>query len=77
MASARILLAKVHIVEEFVSEILRRLEEKDMSVSELARRAGVSRPYLHNVLSGEHCPSLGFAQKIGDVVGVKIVFVTG
>lgn len=35
-------------------EIRKRLVEKKMSVSELARRAKISRPHIYNIMRGDY-----------------------
>lgn len=59
-------------VEEFIEQVRTRLLEKGMSISELAREAGVGRPYLHRILSGEQVPSLTNAEAVAKVLGLKI-----
>jgi gp16 family phage-associated protein len=59
-------------VEEFIEQVRARLAETGMSISELARNAGVGRPYLHRILGGEQVPSLTNAEAIARVLGLKI-----
>lgn len=59
-------------VEEFIEQVRARLVETGMSISELARNAGVGRPYLHRVLSGEQVPSLTNAEAVANALGLKI-----
>lgn len=59
-------------VDEFVKSVEKRRKELGLSISELARKAKVGRPYLHRVLSGEQDPSLRWAEKIGRPLGLKV-----
>jgi DNA-binding phage protein len=59
-------------VNEFVRLVEKRIKETGISITELARQAGVGRPYLHRVLSGEQDPSLEWAEKVARPLGLKI-----
>lgn len=61
-----------NVVEDFVNKLRSQMEKKGMSIAELARVAGIGRPYLHRVLSGEQQPSFEWAEKVGGIVGIKI-----
>ncbi len=45
--------------------IKRMLQEKGWSMRELSRRAGLSAPYISNVLAGKQEPGMKFYQGIG------------
>lgn len=61
-----------NVVEDFVEKLKSQMEKKGFSISELARVAGIGRPYLHRVLSGEQQPSFEWAERVGSIVGIKI-----
>jgi transcriptional regulator with XRE-family HTH domain len=48
------------------------MDQLGWSISELAKKAKVSRPYLSRVLSGQQQPSLDRAEKIGKPLGLKV-----
>jgi ribosome-binding protein aMBF1 (putative translation factor) len=59
-------------VTEFVAMVKAALEEQGMTITDLAKKAKVGRPYLHRVLSGEHVPTMERAEKIGKPLGLKV-----
>ena len=59
-------------LEDFVTKVREKLDEKGMSLYTLAELAGVGRPYLHRVLAGEHTPTIEWMKKVGKVLGIKI-----
>ena len=59
-------------VEEFVQKLNRRMKETGKTPTQLAKEAGVGRPYLHRVLAGEQTPSLEWAAKVGRKIGLII-----
>jgi DNA-binding phage protein len=62
------------IVDEFVAQVRTRIDQTGMSMTELSRRAGVARPYLHRVLSGQHVPTIRVAEQIANALGLHITF---
>lgn len=63
-------------MNEFVSIVLKELDKKGMTRSELAAKAGVGRPYLYRVLNGEQTPSFDWAERVANVLGISIMFKT-
>lgn len=61
-------------VDEFVAIIRSKAEKAGISITELAERAGVTRPYLHRVLARKQEPSLQKASQIAAAVGLSIAF---
>lgn len=59
-------------VEEFVTKLHKRMDLLGMTPRQLAKKAGVGFPYLYRVLKGEQTPSLDWAAKVGDKVGLEI-----
>ncbi len=59
-------------VEEFVSKLKARMNKLGVKPTELAKKAGVGYPYLYRVLKGEQTPSLEWAAKVGEKVGLEI-----
>lgn len=59
-------------VVEFVQAVEQEMKKQGMTLTELARRAKIGRPYLHRVLSGEHAPTLEWAEKVAAVLGLAI-----
>lgn len=58
------------IVDEFIDQVRAEMARQGISMSELARRAECGRPYLHRVLSREQCPTLDWAEKVAQVLGL-------
>ncbi len=59
-------------MDDFVAKLRKRLDEKGMSLHELAEKAGVGRPYLHRVLKGDQSPTIDWMVKVGRIVGISI-----
>ena len=59
-------------VEEFIRQVRQKLEERELSISELARLTGFTRPYLSRMLSGHQVPSMDVADKIATELGLKV-----
>ena len=59
-------------MDKFIAIIRREMQNQDVSISELARRAKTSRPYLHRVLAKQHIPSFGWCQRIAKALKLKI-----
>ena len=58
-------------MDEFIDQVVIEAERQGISLSELARRAGCGRPYLHRVLHGEQSPTLQWAERVAAVLGMK------
>ena len=56
----------------FSKVIAARIKSQGISVSEVARRAGISRPYLHRLLAAQHDPTLDVAERIAKVLGMSL-----
>lgn len=59
-------------VEEFITKVRNALDRKGWTIKELAKQAGVGRPYLHRILSGDQEPSLKKAEQIGAPLGLTL-----
>ena len=57
---------------QFSKVIAARIKSQGISVSEVARRAGISRPYLHRLLVAQHDPTLDVAERIAKVLGMSL-----
>jgi XRE family transcriptional regulator of biofilm formation len=57
-----------------IGEKIKRLRnEKDLSISELAEKAGVAKSYLSSIERNiQSNPSIQFIEKIGHVLGVSV-----
>lgn len=62
---------RVSVVDEFIDQVQREIELQGVSLSELARRAGCGRPYLYRVLTRQQSPSLEWAEKVADALGLE------
>ena len=62
------------VLEDFVSAVLRQLERKNMTVTDLANCAQCSRAYLHNVLHQRQTPTLAFCERIAKCLSMTVRF---
>jgi DNA-binding phage protein len=62
-------------VDEFIDKLVEKAERDGLSLSEVARRAGCGRSYLHRVIHGEQSPSFVWVQKVAKAVGLKLKLV--
>lgn len=60
------------LVEQFVCAIEAAMERQGITPSELARNAGIGRPYLYRVLGREQSPSLDWIEKVAKTLGLSI-----
>lgn len=65
---------KVTVVEAFVEIVIEQMKLQGITRAQLASQAGVGKPYLYRVLNHEQVPSFDWAEKVGNVLGVKINF---
>jgi len=56
----------------FVANVNRIIDDGDLSVSEIARRADINRAELSRVLNGLQGVTIERAEKIADAVGVPL-----
>lgn len=59
-------------VEEFITKVRNAIVHKGWTIKQLAQEAGVGRPYLHRILSGEQEPSMKKAAQIGKPLGLTV-----
>lgn len=59
-------------VNEFIQKVRERIEQRNMTVVDLAKKAKVGYPYLYRVLAGTQQPSMRNAEKIGKELGLEI-----
>ena len=64
--------AKGHIVDDFKRAVTAAINKRQLSMSQVAIDAGITRAYLYRVLSGEHIPSVEVAERIANAVGLKL-----
>lgn len=62
------------IVQDFIATIQEQMQIQGLTISALADRADVGRPYLHRVLAGEQTPNLQWVEKVLRALGVTITF---
>jgi DNA-binding phage protein len=61
-------------VNDFIKVARTELDNRGMSVSELARQSEVSRPYTSRVLNGEKNPTLEWVQRVAKTLGISVRF---
>lgn len=60
-------------VQPFLYEVLReKLTEREISQSELAKRVGVSQPYMNQLTKGMRVPSVELVRKICRELGLEL-----
>jgi DNA-binding phage protein len=59
-------------VQSFSQLVARKVNRGDISVSELSRRAKVSRQHLYRIMEGDQAPTLTTAERIGKILGITI-----
>lgn len=59
-------------MSSFIVEVRKRLSSMDMTISDLAEKSEVGRPYLHRVLNGEHTPTIEWMERVGKILGISI-----
>jgi len=59
-------------MESLIKAINGRIESEGISISELARRADVNRPFLSRILGGKTIPTVTMASKIANAVGLRL-----
>lgn len=64
-------------VNDFVAQVRARLRERNMTITDLAKKAKVTRPYIQRVLAGDQIPTLATAEKIGKPLGLKVTTTAG
>jgi DNA-binding phage protein len=62
------------VMQDFIEIVVTEMESQQLSMSELARRAEVARPYLHRVLSREQMPSMEWVQKVLAALHLRVTF---
>jgi len=60
-------------MDRFIQTVRQALSDQGMSISELARRAQTSRPYVHRVLRGDHVPTLAWCYRVADALDLDLV----
>jgi DNA-binding phage protein len=56
------------------NELKKIIDSRQMSASEIARRAGCSRQYLYSVVNLGHQPTLPQAAKLASAIGFSLEF---
>lgn len=60
------------ITGQLVTALETAMHQQGVSRSELAKMAGVGRPYLHRVLAGEQTPTLDWIERVADALQLQI-----
>lgn len=63
---------RVSLVDEFIALMRKEMDRQGMSISELARKAQIGRPYLHRVMNHEHSPSLEWVERVAAALGMEV-----
>ena len=57
--------------QTFMANLKNKLRDGDVSQADLARKMGVSRQYITNILAGRSEPSLGLIERIAEGLEVS------
>lgn len=60
------------LMAEFRELLKKRMQERELSISQLCRDAKVGRQYMHRVLTGEQIPTVDWMEKVGKKVGIRV-----
>lgn len=59
------------LLENFLANLIRRIDESGLSKTKVAELAGLHRVTLHKLLAGEFEPSLDTCEKLAKVLGYQ------
>lgn len=59
-------------MSEFAKAIVNAIEERGISITELAEKSHVTRQHLYRIMAGEHAPSLAVAERIASVLDLQL-----
>lgn len=62
----------ISFMDQFIAAIRDKVERDKISMSQLAKDAGVGRAYLYRVLDGIQVPSIERAERIAKAAGLKL-----
>lgn len=62
-------------MRQFRDKIQQQITRQHLPVAEVARRAGIARPYLHRIIAGKQVPTLERAERLANAVGLAIKIV--
>ena len=60
-------------LRKYITAVRKSHEDLGCTMSLTAQRAGITREYLHRVLSGHQEPSLAVAIKLAKAVGLNLI----
>ncbi len=60
-----------HLSRQFRNNLRWHLDREEISITRLAKKAGVHRVTIHKVLAGEFEPSLSLCEAIAGALGIK------
>ncbi|MBZ4650925.1 helix-turn-helix transcriptional regulator [Thermosipho sp. (in: thermotogales)] len=55
-----------------MNKIKELVEQKNIKVSEIIKKTGLSKSYVYDVINGKSTPTIGVAQKISRALGSSI-----
>ena len=66
------MLSDEEVTENLSANLIRLLQERGMSQSELARRSGENQPLISSIVLGKHLPNVARLNRIADALSVNI-----
>ncbi len=62
----------VGLVGQFTDIVRDQMASQEITVRELAQKAGMGYPYLYRVLKGEQSPTIATVERITDALGLSL-----
>lgn len=59
-------------MEQLIQAITKEIDNRELTMSEAAEMAGVTRAYFYRILKGQNTPSLILAEQIANAFGLTI-----
>ena len=59
-------------IEQFVDSITTAIDASELTITEIARRAKITRPYVYRIKSGKQVPTIAVARRLATVLGLRI-----
>lgn len=72
-ATQTVLRGEGDIVDNFITQVRHELDRQRIPIKQMCTDLEIGRPYTHRVLAGEHRPSLDWANRVADYLGLEIV----
>lgn len=61
-----------NVKQQLIEMVQREMQEKDISLSDLAKKCSINKSYMYKILSGEREPKPATLNRMADVFGYEI-----